>query len=240
MKNVRVTITAAACLSLGTLAPVYAQHEAQGDKPAAKQEEKQSHTGKPSPMQEKSAPPHAQKTKQQAPQPRAQQPKPVERAQQAQPQSKPQPHAAQVQQARQQPQRTEQQARTWQQNKGWQQPGVWQAHASWQQDRSSNWSSDHRTWAQRGGYGGYYIPQDSYNRSFGSQHSFRLGSQPVMYLGYPRFEYGGFSFLLVDPWPEAWAMNWYASDDVYIDYDNGYYLCDTRYPQMRLAITVEL
>ena len=30
----------------------------------------------------------------------------------------------------------------------------------------ANWASDHRTWAQRGGYGGYYIPQDSYNRSF--------------------------------------------------------------------------
>jgi len=61
-----------------------------------------------------------------------------------------------------------------------------------------------------------------------------------MYLGYPRFEYSGFSFLLVDPWPEGWSENWYASDDVYIDYDDGYYLCDRRYPEVRLAITIEL
>ncbi len=63
---------------------------------------------------------------------------------------------------------------------------------------------------------------------------------PVMYMGYPRFEYAGFSFLLVDPYPEYWPVDWYATDDVYIDYDDGYYLCDRRYPEVRLAITVEL
>ena len=45
--------------------------------------------------------------------------------------------------------------------------GAWQGHASWQQDRSSNWQADHRTWAQRGGYGGYYIPQASFSLHFG-------------------------------------------------------------------------
>ena len=58
-----------------------------------------------------------------------------------------------------------------------------------------------------------------------------------MYMGYPRFEYGGYSFLLVDPWPEYWSDNWYASDDVYIDYDDGYYLYNRKYPYVRLAIT---
>ena len=61
--------------------------------------------------------------------------------------------------------------------------------------------------------------------------------------GYPRFTYGGYSFLLVDPWPEYWADNWYATDDVYIaydDYDNGYYLYNRRYPAIRLAISVAL
>lgn len=61
-----------------------------------------------------------------------------------------------------------------------------------------------------------------------------------MYMGYPRFEYGGFAFLMLDPWPEYWAENWYAADDVYILYDDGYYLCDRRYPQARLAISIEL
>ena len=64
--------------------------------------------------------------------------------------------------------------------------------------------------------------------------------RPTMYLGYPRFSYGGYSFLLVDPWPSYWTDNWYDSDDLYIDYDNGYYLFDRRYPDVRLAITVAL
>ena len=61
-----------------------------------------------------------------------------------------------------------------------------------------------------------------------------------MYLGYPRFEYRGFSFLLVDPGPEAWSEGWYASDDVYIDYNDGYYLCNRQFPQERLAISIVL
>ena len=63
---------------------------------------------------------------------------------------------------------------------------------------------------------------------------------PTIYMGYPRFSYGGFSFLLVDPWPESWAANWYDTDNLYIGFDNGYYLYDTRYPGMGLAITVAL
>jgi hypothetical protein len=108
------------------------------------------------------------------------------------------------------------------------------------QDRSQNWSSDHRTWAQRGGYGGYYIPQAQFSVSFGSQHYFRLGGVPVMYMGYPQFSYGGFSFLMVDPWPGDWPGDWYSSDDVYVDYDDGYYLYNRSYPQERLAITIRL
>ena len=61
-----------------------------------------------------------------------------------------------------------------------------------------------------------------------------------MYMGYPRFSYGGFWFMLVDPWPGTWAENWYAMDDVYIVYDNGYYLCNRAYPGFNLAITVSL
>jgi hypothetical protein len=91
---------------------------------------------------------------------------------------------------------------------------------------------------QRGGYGGYYIPQDRFSLSFGIQHWFRMQYLPTIYMGYPRFEYGGYSFLLLDPWPEYWGDNWYATDDVYVDYDDGYYLYNRRYPDVRLAITV--
>lgn len=140
-----------------------------------------------------------------------------------------------------QPQRTQQQVLEWQQQRGWlRQGGGWPEHKTLQQSRAHRWYSDHRTWTQRGGYGGSYIPQASFSLHFGSNHSFRLQTRPVIYLGYPRFEYGGYSFLLVDPWPEYWPDNWYDFDDVYIDYDDGYYLYNGRYPQVKIAITVAL
>jgi len=120
------------------------------------------------------------------------------------------------------------------------QKGGWQGHSTFQQSRSQNWSSDHRDWAQRGGYGGYYIPQARFNLSFGSRHWFRIRARPAMYMGYPRFSYSGLSFMLVDPWPVSWAENWYATDDVYIDYHDGYYLYNRRHPGIGLAITVAL
>ncbi|MGA7411062.1 MAG: hypothetical protein WBW33_11290, partial [Bryobacteraceae bacterium] len=154
-------------------------------------------------------------------------------------QAQQQPHAQQQQQAYAPQQRSRQQAQTWQQQKGWQGGGSWQGHSSWQQS-SANWSVDHRGWDQRGGYGGYYIPENSYSLYFGTSHYFRLRTQPVMYMGYPRFAYGGYSFMMLDPWPQDWAQNWYDADDLYIDYDNGYYLYNRDYPQERLAVTIIL
>ena len=194
----------------------------------------------------------APQTQQQKPQPQQAQrgqPQQKQPQQQAKPAQQPQQQRAQQtqqqrppQQARQQqpPQRTQQQAVAWQQQRGWAPQGAWQGHSSFQQGRTQHWETDHRTWAQRGGYGGYYIPQDRFGLYFGSQHSFRIGILPTIYMGYPRFSYGGFSFLLLDPWPESWAENWYAADDLYIDYDDGYYLYNRRYPNFRLAIMVEM
>jgi hypothetical protein len=67
-----------------------------------------------------------------------------------------------------------------------------------------------------------------------------MNSRPTIYMGYPRFSYGGFQFLLLDPWPEYWGEDWYNTDDVYIDYDDGYYLYNRRSPYERLAISVVL
>jgi hypothetical protein len=147
-----------------------------------------------------------------------------------QPQQRPQQY--------QPPQRTRQQAQAWQQQRGWAQQGAWQGHDSWKQNRAQRWSSDHRTWAQRGGYGGYYIPQQTFGLYFGRQHFFRIRSRPTIYMGFPRFEYGGFSFLMVDPWPEYWADTWYDTDDLYVDYDDGYYLYNRAHPGPGLAITI--
>jgi len=57
--------------------------------------------------------------------------------------------------------------------------------------------------------------------------------------GYPRFEYGGLWFSVIDPVPEYWSDDWFDNDDVYIAYtDDGYYLCNRDYPGDRIAITV--
>jgi hypothetical protein len=136
------------------------------------------------------------------------------------------------------PQRAPAEARTWHQNRGWRPEGAWGQHNSWQEHRSGQWQSDHRTWAQRGGYGGAYIPPDRFQRRFGSGHTFRLHSRPVIEDGYPRFRYGGYSFVIVDPWPAYWSDNWYQSDDLYVDYDDGYYLYDRRYPDVAIALTI--
>jgi hypothetical protein len=250
MKIVKVIGTAAVFLLMGTPTSIHAQRDGQGDKREGKQAqpEKPQSEGRGGAQPQRSQ--HSEQRQQQpertqqpqnqpqrAPQPR-QQPQRVQQSQPQQPQRAPQQQGARQPTL---PQRTQQQARTWQQQRGWQQQaGAWQAHDTWQQGRAQNWSSQHETWAQRGGYGGYYIPQDRFSLYFGASHFFRIHTRPIMYMGYPRFEYSGISFLLVDPWPENWSDNWYDSDDLYIDYDDGYYLYNRSYPYVRLAITVAL
>ena len=234
MQFVRATSTASLFLLLGTIVPAYAQQDQQNERKGEQQQERRQ------PQQQQQRPQQQQQPQQQQRQQQQQQ-----RAQEPQQQQQQQQRAQQPQQQQQQraqqplPQRSQQQAVAWQQQRGWLQQGAWQGHSTWQQDRAQHWASDHRTWTQRGGYGGYYIPQDRFSFNFGSQHWFRMPS-PTIYMGYPRFAYGGYSFMLLDPWPEYWSDNWYSTDDVYIDYDDGYYLYNRRYPDVRLAITVAL
>jgi hypothetical protein len=67
-------------------------------------------------------------------------------------------------------------------------------------------------------------------------------SYPVeFYGGYPRFQFNGFWFSIIDPWPEYWVSNWYEDDDVYVEYYNGgYYMQNRRHPGVRLALSVSL
>ena len=46
--------------------------------------------------------------------------------------------------------------------------------------------------------------------------------------------------MLVDPWPEDWPPDWYAEDDIYIGYDNGYYLYNRNFPGEAVAVAVVL
>jgi hypothetical protein len=110
----------------------------------------------------------------------------------------------------------------------------------WQDHRAQHWQGEHRGWRERGGYRGYRIPEDRFRAHFGRAHCFRVHRNPIIVVdGYPRFQYVGFWFSLVDPWPEYWSRTWYETDDVYVDYVNdGYYLYNRRDPKVAIAINV--
>ena len=87
-------------------------------------------------------------------------------------------------------------------------------------------------------------PEQFHNRLLGRavRHFSCLICCPLeLYGGYLRFQYDGFWFSVVDPWPEYWSDDWYDNDDVYIDYPgDGYHLYNRRYPQDRLAVSISL
>jgi hypothetical protein len=119
---------------------------------------------------------------------------------------------------------------------------VHQQQVAFQNNRAHSWQSEHRTWQQRGGYNGYRVPDDQFREYYGQDHAFRIYSLPVVFVGGgQRFQYGGYWFGLIDPWPEYWSSDWYDSDDVYVNYDrDGYYLYNRRYPSDRVAISFYL
>jgi len=78
------------------------------------------------------------------------------------------------------------------------------------------------------------IPDDQFHAHFGKQHRFHI-ARPVVVDGAPRFEYGGYTFVLVNPWPAGWLY----TDAFYIDFIDGvYYLCDPLHPEVMIAVTV--
>jgi hypothetical protein len=88
--------------------------------------------------------------------------------------------------------------------------------------------------ARPAGKGGR-IPDDKFRSSFGRSHSFK--AQGVIVSGQQQFQYGGYSFQLVDAWPVGWAY----TDDCYIDYIDGeYFLFDLLHPGVRIAVVVIL
>jgi hypothetical protein len=115
-----------------------------------------------------------------------------------------------------------------------------QVRSGFLQSRASSWTTQHRTWQQRGGYNGYRVPDDRFSLYFGSGHFFEIGNLPLLFVGgYPRFQYDGYWVTLMDPWPENWPPLWYETDNVYVDWGgDGYYLYDTNYPGIGIAVTI--
>ncbi len=80
---------------------------------------------------------------------------------------------------------------------------------------------------------GGHIPDDKFRANFGHTHTFN--AKTVIVEGRPQFQYGGYSFQLVDAWPVGWAY----TDNCYIDYIDGeYFLFDLLHPGVRIAIFV--
>jgi hypothetical protein len=269
MKVIGITSTAILSLFLGVAAPAYAQQDGHGEKKDQQQENKHEQAKPEKHAQEQGQGDHKQQQPSHAQQ--QQQPAQAQRqSQSAQHQNEQDRNKQQGQgqrqksEEKQQPQRAEQQPRQDlnRQEHAQQQPAQEQPqHAqhqhqqrqvspeqqrvqqtAWQQHRSERWESDHRTWRQRGGYSGYRIPEDRFRGYFGPDHGFRIYGRPFLVVGgFPRFQYRGYWFSLVDPWPQYWANNWYDTDDVYVSYvDNGYYLFNRSHPDVGIAISISL
>ena len=90
--------------------------------------------------------------------------------------------------------------------------------------------------AQRAsGNGGGRIPEDRYKANFGQEHRFRVNESD--YRRDRRFQYGGYWFGFVDPWP----TNWLYTQDVYVvEIDGVYYLCNAMYPGVNITLSVTL
>ncbi|HVI07623.1 MAG TPA: hypothetical protein VND65_04955 [Candidatus Binatia bacterium] len=108
-------------------------------------------------------------------------------------------------------------------------------HGEMQGERAPQGQERPETHGQNGhpaGRGGH-IPDDKFHAHFGRGHSFH--AQGVIVAGQPQFQYGGYSFELVDAWPSDWAY----TDDCYIDYIDGeYFLFDLLHPGIRIAVFV--
>lgn len=105
-----------------------------------------------------------------------------------------------------------------------------------QQEQRSAQQQQHAQPAQRvGNNGGGRIPDDRYRANFGREHSFRVNQGD--YDRDRRFQYGGYWFGFVDPWPSNWL---YTQDVFVVEIDGVYYLCNASYPGVNIALSVTL
>jgi primosomal protein N' len=228
MKVLGVISTAALLLMLGAALPAYAQEERHEE--AAKPEKQQEEKAKPAKQEEAKPAKQEQQAKpakqeQQTKSDKQQEAKPAKQEQQAK--SEKQQEAKPAKQEEAKPAKQEKQAR---QEEGGKAAG--QRHAQRTPDEEKRQRDVPALRLSVRGEG--RIPDDRFRANFGREHNFRIG-EPVMVGGFSRFQYGGFWFGFVQPWP----VDWYYTDDVYVDYVDGeYYLINPSYPEARVSISV--
>jgi type IV secretory pathway VirB10-like protein len=212
MKLTGSIYTAAFFLLIGMAVPAAARQEKQKENPAPARQQQEA---KPEKQQQAQAPKQQQQHQQQAQAPKQQQ----QHQQQAQAPKQQQRQQQQAQAPKQQQQQRQQQTASSQR------PQRSQQEVTRQREQPA---------LRLSARGSGRIPDDRFRSNFGREHNFRIG-EPVLVGGYSRFQYGGYWFGFVEPWPSGW----YYTDDVYIDYvDGGYYMYDPYYPGTRFAISV--
>ena len=209
MKNFGTISTTALFLLLGLAVPAHARQEKQEEStkpPKQEQQAKPEKQQEAKPQQQQKQQQQKQQAKGQQEQQQKQQDKSAKQEQQQQVKSDKQQHQLQTASSHGGPQRTE------------------RAMATQRAQPELRLSER----------GSGRIPDDRFRSHFGREHHFHMGN-PAMVGGYSRFQYGGFWFGFVEPWPDGW----YYTDDFYIDYvDGGYYMYNPYYPGARFAITV--
>jgi hypothetical protein len=230
MKALGVIGTTALFLFLGASIPAFAQEEHHEE--AAKPEKQQEAKPKPAQQEEKAKPAKQEeqakpeKQQEQAKGQQEQQQKKQEQANSAKQEEQKQAKGQQEQQEKQQ------QAKQVKQEEGGRAAGQQHAQRTPAEEKRQHAEPALRLSARGEGR----IPDERFRSNFGREHEFRIES-PRLVDGYSRFQYGGFWFGFVQPWPVAW----YYTDDVYVDFiDGGYYLCNPYYPGDRVAISVVL
>jgi hypothetical protein len=210
MKLLRVIGTTGLFLLVGTTAAAYAPQ----DRP---EQDKQDEKAKPAKQDEKAKPAKQEQNDRSAKQdektrPAKQDekaPPAKQEARQAKPEQQDKPARQEAKQAR--PERQDRPAQ--------------------QQDRQSAQQSQ-RDGENRGGGDHGRISDEHYRTSFGREHNFHVNQRDY---DSRRFEYGGYSFGFIDPWPAAW----YYTDDVYVVYDNGgYYMYNPSHPGIRISVSI--
>ncbi len=98
--------------------------------------------------------------------------------------------------------------------------------------------------AQSGGHArpsgkSVHIPDQKFKASFGRQHTMKANqviTQTTIVPGQTQFVYGGYTFVILDPWPSDWMF----TDEVYIDYvDGDYFLFNASHPGVQIALFVQ-
>jgi hypothetical protein len=239
MKAARVIGTGVLLLLFGAVAPMYAQQDQHDqDSKDSKQDQQAKPEKQPEKQQDQAKPAQPEQKQQEQAKSTQQNDQKQVKTEQAQTKSNDQEQEKSANQAKQNEAKSQEQAKSTNLTKQNEAKSQEQSRSNGQPQRSVAEQQRQRSAPalRLSVRGEGRIPDDRFSSNFGSGHRFRIGS-PRMVDGYSRFNYGGYWFGFVQPWP----VGWYYTDDVYVDYvDGGYYLYNPYYPGARVSINVVL